>query len=388
MPKRRILIVSHPCVKPLNQQLYAEVQRLTGWEFTILLPAVWKDEFGNSLRPSALPGFSVDLVGAPAWPNGNIIMHTYWFNLQKFLVRAKFDLIYVHHEPYAIATAQCCWANLRAANLPFGFYSAQNISKKYPGPLAWAERMVYRSSNFAFPVTDAVAEVLQRKGFGGALTVCPLAFDPQLYHKLTETERSEIIPRSNGEVVIGYVGRMVEQKGLRTLVESLAQLPSTGWKLVVIGTGPFETTFDELVTRSGINKKVTRLGYVPHDVTPRLLGAMDILVLPSETRANWKEQFGRVLVEAMACGASVIGSDSGEIPNLINASGGGRIFPEGNAAALAKILQEMIDAKDQRNAFANAGCSWAVNNLSLSAVASSMARAMQAALEQPNARSS
>ncbi len=80
------------------------------------------------------------------------------------------------------------------------------------------------------------------------------------------------------------------------------------------------------------------IGYVPHDETSRWLSSLDVLVLPSETRPNWKEQFGRVLLEAMACGTPVVGSSSGEIPNVINATGGGLIFPEQDTHALAENL--------------------------------------------------
>lgn len=381
---RRVLVVSHSCANPVNQQVYRELQRQTGWEFTILLPEVWKDEFGNRLRPAALPRFNVELAEAPVWPSGNIILHAYWLNLRRLLGSGEFDVIYVNHEPYAIATAQVCWANSRSRRIPFGFYSCQNLEKNYPAPFYWMERLVYRSSAFAFPITNEVARVLRKKGFEGALTVCPLPFDPTLYRKRSEAERREAIPRNNGEIVIGYVGRIVEQKGLRTLVEALAKLPRLGWKLTVIGTGPFEATFDQLVHERGLTDRVVRLGFVPHDVTPRFLAALDILVLASETRPNWKEQFGRVIVEAIACGTPVIGSDSGEIPTLINASGGGRIFPERNATALAGQLREMIGNGKLRKACADAGHSWAVNNVSLSAVASLMARAIERTLEGLN----
>ncbi|HZK65991.1 MAG TPA: glycosyltransferase, partial [Chloroflexota bacterium] len=63
-----------------------------------------------------------------------------------------------------------------------------------------------------------------------------------------------------------------------------------------------------------------------------ILNGMDILVLPSLTRPNWKEQFGRALVEAMACRVPVVGSDSGEIPNVIGDAG--LVFPEGDVSAL------------------------------------------------------
>jgi glycosyltransferase involved in cell wall biosynthesis len=150
--------------------------------------------------------------------------------------------------------------------------------------------------------------------------------------------------------------------------------------LVVIGTGPYESRFDELVSTHGLTDRVTRLGYVAHDVTPRYLGALDILVLPSETRPNWKEQFGRVLIEAMACGTCVLGSDSGEIPTLINASGGGRVFPEANPGALADVLQQMIADASRRQTLARIGGAWANNNISLPAVATSLSQVMAGAL--------
>jgi glycosyltransferase involved in cell wall biosynthesis len=378
--KRRVLVVSHECVTLLNQQLYAEVQRVADWNFTLFLPAVWKDEFGNNLQPAILPGFNAELVTAPVRLNGNIILHSYRYNFRRFLQERKFDLIYVNHEPYAVSTAQVCWANSQTSKVPFGFHSCQNIYKKYPMPFSWLERMVYRSSTFAFPITEAVAQVVREKGFNGNAALCPFPFDPDLYHPSSAAEPTALIPRSAGEAIIGYVGRMVEQKGLKTLIEAIARLPRSGWKLIVIGTGPFEADFDRLVEAQDLADRVTRLGYVPHDVTPSYLRELDLLVLPSETRPNWKEQFGRVLIEAMACGVCVVGSDSGEIPTLIRASGGGRVFPEGNPVELAKVLEELINDENQRKDFARVGCAWANKNISLPAVASSVAEAMGAAL--------
>src|SRR5260370_35099434 len=68
---------------------------------------------------------------------------------------------------------------------------------------------------------------------------------------------------------------------------------------------------------------------------------MDVFVLASLTRPNWKEQFGRVLVEAMACGTTVIGSRSGEIPHVIGDAG--LLFQEGNVQELASCVRQLLD---------------------------------------------
>jgi glycosyltransferase involved in cell wall biosynthesis len=98
------------------------------------------------------------------------------------------------------------------------------------------------------------------------------------------------------------------------------------WRMVLVGTGDFQPEFERLLTEQGVRDRVFFAGYVPHDETPRWLASMDMLVLPSETQPNWEEQFGRVIPEAMACGAAVVGSDSGEIPHLIRQSEGGLMF--------------------------------------------------------------
>ncbi|MFZ4664511.1 MAG: glycosyltransferase, partial [Caldilineaceae bacterium] len=68
---------------------------------------------------------------------------------------------------------------------------------------------------------------------------------------------------------------------------------------------------------------------------------------------NWKEQFGRVLVEAMTCGVPVIGSDSGEIPHVIGDAG--VIFPEGDVRALTQKLQQLLAQPVERRHLGAAG---------------------------------
>jgi glycosyltransferase involved in cell wall biosynthesis len=77
---------------------------------------------------------------------------------------------------------------------------------------------------------------------------------------------------------------------------------------------------------------------VQHADVPRHLAGVDVLVLPSITTKSWREQFGRALIEAMACEIPVVGTDSGEIPNLIRETGGGLIVREWQQAELAEAV--------------------------------------------------
>ena len=375
-----ILVVSHPCTTAINQQIYAELEQQTGWKVTLVVPEDWKDEFGNVLKKEKWPEFTGDLISIPVWKNGNIILHLYRESWGAFLDAGRFDAIYVHNEPYALAAAQICRANARTLRAPFGFYSAQNILKRYPPPFSWLESMVYKKSAYAFPITEAVEEVLLAKKFRGHSTVCPLPLDPAIYRPRGSEEDRRLIPRAEGEVVIGYVGRIVEPKGLRTLAAALPSLLDLRWKLVVIGKGDFEQTFRQLLTERGVMDRVVFLGFVPHAETPRYLSAFDVLVVPSETQPNWKEQFGRVVTEAMACETPVIGSSSGEIPNLIRKSLGGMIFPEKNPGEFARCLRQMITDKDLHKKLGENGRKWVESEVSLSAVAKRMAATLEEAV--------
>jgi len=378
----KLLVVSHSCAEPTNQRLIAEIQAITGWEVSVVLPASWRDEFGNTLDKPPHPALAARAHKIPVLANGNIILHLYRLGWGGFLRREKFDAIYVNHEPYALATAQVCLANLRQhAPSAFGFYSCQNILKSYPPPFSWLERRVYRSSAFAFPITRPVADVLAAKGFAGESTIAALPFDPAAYYPRGQPEDEGLIPRAPGEVVIGYVGRLVESKGLATLAGALARIADLPWKLVVVGTGDFGPRFRELLAADGLSDRVEFPGYIPHEETPRYLSAFDFLVLPSETQPNWKEQFGRVITESLACGRPVVGSDSGEIPNLIRSSRGGLVFAEKNITACADALRAFIVDRPAREEAATRGTRWAKENVSLRAVAEKMAATIARAIE-------
>lgn len=373
----KILVVSHSCATAANQRLYAAWQARRGWAVTLAVPANWRDEFGNRLDEEPVRALADRVLKVPVWANGRIIFHLYRKRWARFLAREAFDAIYVNHEAYALATAQLCLANRGRAL--FGFYSCQNLRKNYPFPVAQLERLVYRRSDFAFPITRAVEETLRAKGYRGPSVVSPLPVDADRYFPRGTAAGEELIPRRPGEVVLGFVGRFVEAKGLRTLAHALCELAALRWKLLMIGTGPLQEPFTEILRARGLAERVVFPGYIPHDETPNFLSAMDLLVLPSETQENWKEQFGRVLTESLACGTPVVGSDSGEIPNLIHSSRGGLVFPEKKVGALAGALRTMMTDPGLRAAAATRGRTWTLETQSLAAVAEKMAEAIEAA---------
>ena len=113
---------------------------------------------------------------------------------------------------------------------------------------------------------------------------------------------------------------------------------------------------------------------------PAYLAAMDVLALPSLTTPNWKEQFGRVLIEAMACEVPALGSDSGEIPHVIG--DGGVVFHEGDVAELRARLAELQNSPELRRQLATNGRQRVLDHYTQAKVAEATAQVYRELLEQ------
>ena len=125
--------------------------------------------------------------------------------------------------------------------------------------------------------------------------------------------RWEPEPRAEHPFTIGYAGRLVESKGLLDLVAAVQAMEGER-ELVLIGDGELK---DRLRAEKVGARAVRVLDGLGHDDMPAAYAQLDVAVLPSHTTPTWKEQFGRVLVEALWCDVPVVGSDSGEIPWVI-----------------------------------------------------------------------
>lgn len=347
-----LLVVSHPCVTPVNQAFYAEVERQTGWDLTLVGPASWEGEYGTRTL-ERWPAFEGDLRPIPVWFSGNVPLHVYRSLFVSLLREVAPDAIFLHHEPYAAATAQVFLANRLSVQCPIGFFTWQNIEKTYPFPFRRLERMVYRQADYAVSGSESARAVLRRKGYAGSVSLIPAGINPERYAHSDSTP--DALTRDDASVLIGFVGRIVEEKGLDTFLDALAQIRPLPWHFVLIGEGDFTDALQQQAERLGLRDRLTVLGYVDHAKIPRYLSTLDLVVLPSETQPNWKEQFGRILIESMAAGTPVLGSDSGEIPHLIERTGGGRSFAEGDPDACAAVLAEMIRDESLRNRLGTQG---------------------------------
>ncbi len=337
----RVLMLSKACLVGIYQRKLEEIAPHVD-ALQVIVPPSWRDERGEIvLERVYTKGY--DLAVEDVRFNGNFHLH-YYPNLPARVEAFRPDVFHIDEEPYNLAT----WHALRQAKR-FGaralFFTWQNIRKNYPPPFSWMERWVLNNVDHAIAGTDAAAEIWLDKGYKGPLSVIPqFGVDPGTF---SPAKRAPERP-----FTIGYVGRLVPEKGVDLLLRAAAYLPGA-WQLHIVGSGPEENALREMAASLGIADWVRWQPWVESTAMPDIYRSLDVLVLPSRTLPNWKEQFGRVIIEAQACGIPVIGSDSGAIPGVIGA--GGLTFPEDNAEALAERLQTLAIDAPQRATLGQSG---------------------------------
>ena len=330
----RVLMLSKACLVGIYQSKLEHIAR-AGVELLALTPPEWRDERGIQ-RLERLHTSGYELRAIPIRFNGSFHLHHYP-TLAREMTAFQPHIAHIDEEPYNLAT----WHALHLARRQGAkalFFSWQNIARRYPPPFHWGERWTLRYADYALAGTDAAAETLRGKGYRGRLAVIPQFGTSPLLFRPPETSAAR-------PFTVGYIGRLVAEKGVDLLLRAVAAL-ADDTRLRVIGGGKDAARLRALAQELGIAARVDFIGQLPSADLPAEYHKLDALALPSLTRRNWKEQFGRVLVEAMASGVPVVGSDSGAIPGVIGEAG--LVLPEGDVKALAHALERLRDDSDLR----------------------------------------
>jgi glycosyltransferase involved in cell wall biosynthesis len=342
---RRLLVISHPAVVNVNQEVYRELAR-RGWKLEIVVPNRWRHSYsGTDIAPRALPGLEGSLrptrVVFPGYPQ----RHLYVTNPRSLCARAHPDVAFVEAEPYSLVATQWSLA-LHSLGVPFGVQCYENIDRELPPPVRWLRSRVLRRAAFVAARSDSAARLVRAWGARGEVGFVPPAVPgwAQAPPAAAQLERERPFK-------VGYAGRLVASKGLIDLLEAVRTLQAPV-ELVLIGNGELR---EQLEHQPVLGSRVRVLDGLTHEQMASGYAQLDVLVLPSRTTPTWKEQFGRTIVEALWCGVPVVGSDSGEIPWLIELTGGGLVFAEGDRQALAARLTELREHPQLRRELASRG---------------------------------
>jgi phosphatidylinositol alpha-1,6-mannosyltransferase len=352
---RKLLSIAHSYVVANNRRLAHEMARAGGerWEVTTVAPTVFHGQ--KDLRSVRLEPCAEDrglLFALPAYLTCRVHFFVYGFGLRSLLAHG-WDMVHCWEEPYILAGGQVAWWTPRRT--PLVFRTAQSISKLYPLPFNWIERYAMDKAAGWICSGQLVAETLRKRpGYDQRpMALIPLGVDVADFRP--DPAAGEALRRSLGwdqphPPVIGYLGRFVPDKGLELLTRALDQL-ATPWRALFVGAGPLEPALRGWAARHG--ERVRLCTDVSHDQVPRYLNAMHVLCAPSQTTPKWREQFGRMIIEAFACGVPFVGSDSGEIPHVVRDAG--VIVGEKDEAGWCRALTELLQDPARRQDLAARG---------------------------------
>ncbi|WP_172639109.1 glycosyltransferase family 4 protein [Streptomyces tailanensis] len=280
------------------------------------------------------------------------------------------DVVHVIGEAAYLSTQQAVRLRNRYwPEVPLTLYAAQNVVIRFPFPFPLLERRAYRAVSHALPITPSARQVLRDKGYRGPVTIVPLGVDTERFHPMSVRPRRSF--------TVAFVGRLEPHKGISDLLRA-AELADCD--ALVVGDGSLRGLVEKAATdRRG---RVELRKWVDHSELPSILARADVLALPSlpVTQRNlvpWigiplREQFGRVLVEAMACGIPVVGSDTGDIPHVVGASG--LVFPTGDVAAFADCLKRLRNEPGLAQRLGTAGRSRACEEFGWQVIADTLCR--------------
>lgn len=304
----------------------------SGAEIMLVVPSAWPGD-----DPTLVAHDAVEVIEAGVKRPGDVNRHAYVHpeRLRALVREFRPDVLDVHEEPFSVAAHQLC--SLAPTELPVVMYTAQNVDKRFPPPFCLYERRSHGRVAAMYPCSRQAASVARGKGFGGSVEVIPLGHDPEVFRPGEQSLADE-------ELVLGLFGRLVPEKGVRDAVRVLERVNRTRpARLVLAGDGPGGVAAEQLAAELGVGERLVITPWQSTEALAELYRTIHVALVPSRATATWVEQFGRVIVEAQACGAVVAGYASGAIPEVAGAAG--VLVPEGQVDALAAAVTELITSE-------------------------------------------
>ena len=367
----RVLVISHASVNEPHRAPYDKLASHSGFHVDLV-------------APTSIPvGAAGRKLCDPAPKEARYVLHTVplkfehagrfiWFvGLRKLIRQTQPDVVFIEHDPGSVPVLQAAFTGVKTKRIAF---SVENILRNRwldaganlrAGRLTNALRdsAVALLGSMGAAATDGLAcislegvRIFRDAGeWRKPIAVVPLGTDTHRFRPLDSTSLRADLGLAEA-FVVGYCGRLVPEKGVHLLVEALPQMPAQTKLLLDMfknfDPGSYAAKLLDRAEELGVRDRIVTID-VAHSQIPQYMNCCDVVVLPSLTSDRWKEQFGRVLPEAMACGVPVIGSSSGNIPDMIGEAG--VIVPEGSPDAIATAVTALADDADRRQLLQRAG---------------------------------
>ena len=277
-------------------------------------------------------------------------MDFYYFSLKKYL--KGFDVVYscdITRSAYTLASLK--------DELGFKFILSwwENIPFRavFDEKTSFHKKLVMDKVDLFLPFTNRAKEVLKLEGVPEEkIEVIYPGVDRERFKpgKKTEPFLNKYNIPANTFVVL-YTGKLVSWKGVHNLIYAASILKKKGidnFVFVIAGRGAQKENMIKLIKEADVEENFRFLDFVSYDEMPQVYRMADVFVLPSYPTMTWQEQFGMVLIEALASGKPVISTMSGGIPEVLGDAG--ILIPSGDYFQLAENILRLMKDDNLRDA--------------------------------------
>lgn len=349
----KIAFISHVYLVSENQKKLSALTRYA--EIFLITPPVWRDYIFKKVKMNE-KNIDFKYFKIPAFFYGNE-MRYFFKSITLNFNRIKPDFIVVDNGISLVYLQSIITKKIFLRNSKIGFFTWVNTPLD-SRLIKLIKNFCLKNTDFAiFGNSDAAKIHLRKFSF-------PYIILPQLGVDLEHFENAKPAQIEVEGFVIGYAGRIIKEKGIYTIIDAAKKLEFKTTVLFV-GAGEESENIKNYAKKCGVKLKI--IPPVPHRNMPEILKKMDVFVLASITTDYWKEQFGHVIIEAMAAGVPVIGSSSGEIPNVIKDAG--IIFRENNVDELICAIKKIHENKSFKDTLIEKGKKRVIENFTHDAVA-------------------
>ena len=334
----RAVILSHTYIDPATRGKLKALVSL-GCTLSVGVPARWAASARGPLLQAAWGNDGgVRIVPIPVKGERGEVAEWNAKDLHRLLSDFRPEILQIEAEPWTLAAATASYGAHRL-KIPVTIFTWESVDRQDTFLESWRRKRTLDRARGLIGGNRLAAARLAKARPDVPVTVIPqTGLMPPL-----ETRRPE-----HTELAIGFVGRLVPEKGLDALFRACVKLHGR-WTLSVVGSGPAQEQLEVLAERLGIASRITWLGALPQESLKEIWATLDCLVVPSRSTPQWVETYHPALVEAMGHGVPVIGTDSGALPDIIG--GAGLVVPEDDIAALTGALQHLSDTPRERMRF-------------------------------------
>jgi glycosyltransferase involved in cell wall biosynthesis len=346
-----ILAVSQASFTAINRTIYSALKS-RGWNIHLVAPA-------KLIFSGRLSGAEPEQPGDPQIHflklNGNNPRIQWYKGLIQTLDSLKPQIVYLDNDPASfMATRIGIWCRFNNAKLVC--QSCENLSIKIgkvyqrqglKGIPAALMKNIFslvskKLSSHVFVISNDGADVFKDLGYN-SVSKTPLGFNENIFF-VDDDARNRIRKEKDLDTItFAYFGRLVPEKGIHIMLEALSRIKDLKWKLLMddfeIYANPYTEEIKQQIGKLKIQDRVIYF-HASHTGIAAYMNAADVVLLPSISTPVWKEQYGRVVPEAMACGKILVVSATGALPELVAEAG--ITFPEKNIEELVKIMRDII----------------------------------------------